>query len=195
MDFDRCLNQLKHDDYLAVGGSRQRILNSRSYSPSKIFCFDQKESIAVYQQALFVRKDFALRRKVDKIIRRAFEGGLVLKWDRDSQRKKEHIIPYVPPPQFTLEEYAVAFVFIIGVGSFMSTSAFVCEIIINRKMNQMNRSRYWKYLEHFFDGKRHYLKNITDRLRRNKVRKVQKIVHVCRKRGKHKRDKHCCVLQ
>ena len=162
------MDHLKHDDndYLAVGGSRQRILNSRSYSPLKIYCFDREENIASYQPALFMRQDFNLKRKINRIILNAFESGLFVKWDRDSQRKKERIIPYTPNPSFTLKEYTFAFVFVVGIGSLMAASSLLCEIVINRKMKQTTKAKIWSYLEQFFDGDRHYLKDLPEKLTR-----------------------------
>ncbi|XP_055309007.1 uncharacterized protein LOC129572917 [Sitodiplosis mosellana] len=164
-NIDHCLDHLKHDDneLLAIGGSRQRILNSQSYSPAGIFCFD-RESIASFQPAMLMRKDFALKRKIDEIIRNAFESGLFVKWDRDSQRKKERVIPFEPSVVLSVENIAMPLVFAIGVGSLMATAAFYCEILISRKIKENAPSRHWVYLEQFFDGERHYLKNMTEKL-------------------------------
>lgn len=82
---------MKHDDNanLAVGGSRKHILNSRSYLPSKLFCFGRDESITGYQPAILMGKKFQRRQKIDEIIQRAFEGGLFFKWEKDTQRKRK----------------------------------------------------------------------------------------------------------
>lgn len=159
---DDCLDHLKNDDNkdLAVGGSRQHILNSRSYSPSKIFCFNRDENIASYQPTLLMPKDFALRQRIDKIIQYALEGGLPVKWDRDSQRKKEQLILYIPHPILKLEEMAVLFVFFLIGGWILSISIFFNERFIWRKMQQTNPSCVWKFLEEMADGERHYFKNL-----------------------------------
>lgn len=163
---DRCLDRLKlRENYrLAVGGSRQRILNSRFYSPSKIYCFGHAENIASYQSVLLMRKDFALIGKIDKIIRNAFECGLLVKWDRDSQRKKERIDPFEPKYALTLEQYVVFLVVIYSIGCIWAILSFFAEIIIKRKMKQRKRSPIWKYLERFFDGNRYYFKNLLEKL-------------------------------
>lgn len=155
---------MKYDDNLAIGGSRQHILNSRSYSPSKIYCFDRDENIASYQPALLMRKDFALRQKIDEIIQYAFESGLFVKWDRDSQRKKERILPFIPETELSLGHLSPAFVFIICVGSIMSILSVISELIIYRNMQQEQRSWIWMYFEQFFDGNRHYLKDLPEKL-------------------------------
>ena len=172
---------MKHDDNddLAVGGSRQRILNSRSYSPSTIFCFDRVESIASYQPTLLMRKDFDLKQKIDATIQYAFECGLFAKWDRDSQRKKERLMSFVPSDGLTLQSLS-AFILVIIIGWIMSIASCVSELIIHRKLKQKQRSRIWKYLEQFFDGDRHYLKNLPERLAKRKTIKNKKVKKVVR---------------
>lgn len=159
---DECLDHLKHDDNddLAVGGSRQRILNSHSYSVSEIFCFNRNERIASFQPALLIRRDFAMRQRIDEIIQNAFEGGLFVKWDRDSQRRKKPLLPYSPKPILTLAEMAVLFVFFLIGGWILSISVFINEIVIKRKNQQPNRIRFWIFLEQMVDGERHYFKNL-----------------------------------
>lgn len=165
---DNCLEHLTHDDSsdLAVGGSRKYILNSPSYSPQKIFCFDSDESIASYLMVLSMRKDFALKSKVDEIIRNAFEGGLFVKWDRETRRKTEPIRPYEPKLELTLKECAFV-CFICLFGYILSNLTFICEIIIYRKIKKNGQSPVWKYLEQFFDGNRNYFRNLPENLKRN----------------------------
>ena len=162
-DIDRCLDHLKYDDNqeFAIGGSRQRILNSRSYSPEQIYCFKEDENIASYQPALLTRKGFALTEEIDKIIRNAFEGGLFVKWDRDNQRRKERKISFTPKLTLTLQEMAVLFVFILMCGWILSISIFLNERFIHEKMQQTNPSRIWTFLEQMVDGRRHYFKNLV----------------------------------
>lgn len=147
---------------MAFGGSRQRILNSRSHSSSKIFCFNQDENIASYQSTLIMRKDFALRQRIDDIIRNAFESGLFVKWGRDSQRKKQRIDSFEPEYALTLEQYAVFLVVIYSIGCILAILSFMSEITIQRKLKKHYRSQIWMYFERFFDGNRYYLKNLLD---------------------------------
>lgn len=166
-DIDRCLDQLKHagNENLAVGGSRQRILNSRSYSPLKIFCFDRYESIASYQPALLMRKDFVLRQRIDELIQNAFEGGLFVKWDRDSQRKKEHIFRYEAPLEITMEEFYVAY-FIFGSGLAVSFLSFTLEHLIQWRFRHTQKPRLpaWTFYQTVVDGRRNFFTNLPERL-------------------------------
>lgn len=75
-----------HRNYnIAVGGSRQNILNSPLYSQSKIYCFNGLENIATYPIALYMRKSFHLKDKVNDIIQEVSEAGLFEKWKEDSR--------------------------------------------------------------------------------------------------------------
>lgn len=158
------MNDLKHDDNydLAVGGSRQYILNSNSYSPSGIFCFDSDENIASFQPRLLIRKDFAKKMKVNEIVQNAFEGGLVVKWSNDILRRRKPIIPPEPPIGITLKFFSPVLIFVLLMGSIMSTASFLCERIIHHKLKQCPQSWIWLRLEEFFDGERHYLRNISN---------------------------------
>lgn len=156
---------------LAIGNSRQRILNSPIYSQSKIFCFNRSENIASYQPALFMQKTFQMNRRFDKIIRNAFESGLIVKWSRDSQRKKEREIQPEIIESILLKEMAFLYILLLFPGSFISILSFLCELIIHWKMRQSDSSRTWKYFEQFFDGKRHYLRNLPEKLLDDNIRR------------------------
>lgn len=149
---------------LAVGGSRQRILNSCSYSPNEIFCFGRDESIASYHPAFLIRKNFALNSKIDKIIQNAFESGLFVKWDWDNQRKKERLIQFEPPDELTIQHFLGSFVFLVSGGAVLATITLLSERLSFRKIQNPNCSRVWIYLEHIFDGQRHCLKNLPEKL-------------------------------
>lgn len=162
-DIDICLNHLKHDDNedLAVGGSRQRILNSPSYLSTEIFCFDVDESIVSYQPRLLFRKHFQLKSRFDEIIQHAFESGLFIKWDRDSRKKPERIVEYVPPMALSLENCQGFLVLFFLNGILLSVLTFFAELLIAFKRKRETQSKLWKQLEMFFDGKRYYLKDLA----------------------------------
>ena len=113
-----------------------------------------------------MRQDLNLKRKIDKIISNAFESGLIEKWDRDNQRKKKHLPSHMPQLAYTMNEFGFAFVLVLGIGSLMAASSLLCEIIISHKMKQTPTRKIWSYLEQFFDGDRHYLKDLPEKLMR-----------------------------
>lgn len=166
---------MKHDDNtdLAVGGSRQHISNSPSYSPSKLFCFDYDEHIASYQPTLLMRPDFDLGPEIDSIIRKAFESGLFVKWDRESQRKKERVVPYQPPPELTLEQYSFGLVTIYCTGMICSVFGFLLEIIVRRQTRKKPHPP-WTYLEHLVNGHRNYFKDLPKKLQKENLAQCHK---------------------
>lgn len=160
---------MKHEDNydVAVGGSRQRILNSHSYTPNEIFCFDRDQSIASYHPALLMRKNFPMKSRINQIIRDAFESGLFVKWNLDSQRKKERVISYEQPPQLSLEQCSFALVIVLCIGLILSIVAFFAELIV--KWQVQKRPHFpWSYLEYIFCGHRHCFTNLPEKLQRNR---------------------------
>lgn len=162
------MKDLKHDDNddLAVGGSRQHILNSLSYSPSKLYCFSLNEHIVSYQPALLMRTDFILRTRIDRMIQNAFECGLFLKWDRDSQRKKERIIPFEPSYIATLQQYSFALILILGSGLTISSLIFFTELFIQRQVER-NPHSAWSCSRRVIDGHRDFFIYLPEKLQVN----------------------------
>lgn len=164
------MQHLRHDDNsdLAVGGSRQHILNSPFYSSSKIFCFNEQEHIVSYQPTLFMRSNFVLKSQIDTIIRNAFESGLLEKWERDIQRKKKRLIPFQVPLQVKLQHYYVGLVTIFGSGIVFSSITFLTEIFVAYQ-SKKTRSSPWTYLEMFFNGHRNFFTHLPEKLQRNQL--------------------------
>lgn len=116
-----------------------------------------------------MRKNVPLQSRIDRIIQNAFEGGLFEKRYGDTQQKRiatRYEVPLEIP--FNLEQYSFALVSIYGSGVIMSTLAFCCELLIKRIMMQMKRLRIWNYVEQFFDGQRHYLKDVVEELMKSR---------------------------
>lgn len=161
--YDRLVLKRGANDNLTVGGSHQQTLNSPAYTPAEMFSFDQTEHIASYQPKLVMRNDFSLKSRVDEFIHSAAEGGRFIKWDRYSQRKKERIDSIDSDPTFYINDLKGYFVVILGAGYLMSTLTLFCEILIHKKMMQPRRRKIWRYLEYFFDGKRHILTDLANK--------------------------------
>lgn len=160
---DLCLDLLKRDDNedLAVGGSRQRILNSPSYLSTEIFCFDVDESIVSYQPRLLFRKHFPLKSRFNEIIQSAFESGLFIKWDRESRKKPERIVEYEKPIALTLEHCEGFLVLFFLIAIFLSILTFFAELYVSLKRKENPQSKLWIHIESFFDGKRYHLKDLS----------------------------------
>lgn len=157
------MNKLKRDENnnLAVGGSRQHILNCHEYTPSKIYCFKYKENISNYQPSLLIRKNSRSKADINRIIRRLFEAGILDKWKRDCQREKNEIFPIIPL-EMQLEHLYLGLIFVLGIGSCLSIITFIAELITSAKINQEHSHRFWSYLEQFLSAQRYYFNNLLD---------------------------------
>lgn len=155
-----CLKRLLslRDPKIAVAGSRKNIENNQLYSPSKIYCFDKSESINSYQVSLFVTNGLDILKKIDEIIRHLFEAGLFVKWNRDSQRRREYEVQYVPPIEMTFEHISFNFYLVMTWGSLLSTLVFIFELIVHRMVLQRKQSKFWIYLDHHLTGIRYYFR-------------------------------------
>lgn len=85
-DIDLCLRQLADRDDLAVAVSRMHSRNSAHIHASQMFCFPQaRGNIINYPVRMLMRPDFPHVGRVNDVIRRAFEAGLIAKWAADHE--------------------------------------------------------------------------------------------------------------
>ncbi|XP_058837724.1 uncharacterized protein LOC131693691 [Topomyia yanbarensis] len=85
-DMDECLAQLHSERALAVAISRAHSHNSKSIGEAEIFCFDRTNNIQTYSVGMMVKKDFHLLPKINDLIRRISESGLLGKWQVESDK-------------------------------------------------------------------------------------------------------------
>lgn len=165
-DVSECLAHEPNLRNLAIAGSRQNMINSLSNSSPQMTCLDRSENIASYPIALYIRKDFRLKADMNAIIHQLLESGFFVKWKSNSQIEEKHESSDLEPVSLTIEHISTALIFLIGCGSVLSTSAFAAENIIYWKMKKRRKDRHriWIYVEQFFDGRRHYFKNVPERL-------------------------------
>ncbi len=142
------------------------------YSSLQVFCFEGLENIASYPVALYMRKDFHLKDKLNAIVGELSEVGFLAEWKKDSQFKRIEETPYTIPIfiQLSVSHISATLVFATGGGSLLGILTFFAETIISWKVKQQRwgRRNFWKYLEKFFDGDRHYFKNLPDRLNKHR---------------------------
>ncbi len=142
------------------------------YSNLEVFCFEGLENIASYPVALYMRKDFYLKDKLNEIVGALSEVGFLAEWKKGYQFKRIEEMPYTIPlyRQLSISNISANLVFTVGGGSLLGILTLVAEIIISWKMKQQRwgRRNIWKYLEEFFDGDRHYFKNLPDRLQKQR---------------------------
>lgn len=85
-NIDMCLRQLADRDDLAVAVSRMYTRSTAYIRPSQMFCFPQtRGSIVNNPVRLLMRPGFLHVDRINVIIRRAFEAGLIAKWSADNE--------------------------------------------------------------------------------------------------------------
>lgn len=157
-DIDICLQHLKDNEKLAVATSREHALNSPLISKQKIFCFRRSQSIYNYPVVIQMRKNFPFAIELNEFIKRAVEGGLIIKWRWDSQTTYKYEPDKVPLKHLTVEHMAGAFTafFILGL---CSIGACIAEQIVHRRARMRNAIRFWKIVDMLIDPERHFLLN------------------------------------
>lgn len=106
-----------------------------------------------------MRKDFALQSELNRFIERASQHGLLMRWI-----KKSSFSSYLEkPPKFIYFEIAMDthkfaqlffFLFVL-----ISTSSFIVERIVYKKVRANGASRWWRYMEVLIDPNRYFLLN------------------------------------
>lgn len=155
---------LNEYDTIAIGASRHHMLSANTYNPNQIFCFNDHESIASYRVSMIIDREFNRRHNVNQLIQRIAESGLFSKWY--SEHKRNWFDPSVDLGTLNvrIEQIVGPVVFDLSAGWILGLLCFIAENIIHRKLRDNNASRIWTKLGHFFDGERHYLTNLPERL-------------------------------
>lgn len=148
---------------MAIGGSRQQIFNVEAFSSSKIYCFDRTENIATYQVSLMIKKNTFIESTINKLARELTESGLFVKWNRDNS-KKSRILEESEIEGISLKHFGSPLLLIYCVGLLTAFISFLWETITFSMMRKSNKVRIWKYLNAYFDGRRHVLKNLPEKI-------------------------------
>ncbi|XP_035780489.1 uncharacterized protein LOC118460354 [Anopheles albimanus] len=85
-DMDVCLARIRTDRQLAIAISRAHSSNSRSVGEAEMYCFAKTENIYTYSVSMLAKKDFHLLPKINDLIRRISESGLLSKWQKESEK-------------------------------------------------------------------------------------------------------------
>lgn len=171
---DNCLKYLndKNEFDWAICASRQNILNSPFYLPSKYVCFDQSAHIKSYFVSLMMRNDFKMKIKINKIIRNLFEAGIFVKWQRDNQIRSKYEIPFLSEFNITLDDYGIFFLIYFGGFFTASILVFCLENVILWKMRQRKINRIWFYLDRIVDAERYYFIDLIDKISQRNTNEV-----------------------
>lgn len=155
-NLDICLNQLDANRYLAVAVSLEHARYTQFISTSKIYCFENTETVMRYAVQILVNKDFRYLDNLNTFISRAKESGLILKWLNKNQRMyKERHEGY---GQINMESFKITSMLWLGI-SFVPFLIFLVEIIVFRLAHKPNPTRICVLLEKLIDSERYFLLN------------------------------------
>lgn len=169
---------------LAIGGSRNDISNSEAYAQSELFCFERPESIASYQVSFWMSKNNDLNSKINDIISKLFEAGLLRKWLKDSRKKVERLPQKGHSHQLEMERFLFSIYLIYLPCILTSCLTFCFEHLVNWNMSKSERHWIWTYCDQCCDGHRHYLQNLAEIWQPNEIRKQKRLNDESRFRSK-----------
>lgn len=144
----------------SVVNERYAALVSRSEVVSNdlhlIKCFDRTQTFASLPIALFVnKKNLAIVSSSNRIIRHAFEGGLIKLWRSRFVRKKYKNINLFEIDTIQMHHLTFLYVLMLAMIS-LSILLFLGEIIIFRKAKSPNANAFWLFMHKACHGKRYF---------------------------------------
>lgn len=160
-DLALCLSRLNSNSRLAVAISREYAHNNHLIRSSQFYCFES-ENIYEYDLTFLIRKESPFSEVLNKFIQRAIESGLMKKWRSGSQNRVTN--KYIDKTGVYLS--SKSFFGMLSIWGYLiitSIVAFMFEKFVYFKINAPNSSYIWKFVEVFFDGKRHFwVENVWD---------------------------------
>lgn len=154
---DECLQLLRNFDNVVVSASREHALNSPVIAKTELFCFAKTNNVYSYAVAMMTQKNFHLLGRMNSIIRRVMEFGLIQKWDKDSdvmQKQSEGEDDGLVV--LTVGHIAGALI-IMSVGYMLALVTFIAELVVNCRMLQAHHNWLWRLCDKFLDAQRYFL--------------------------------------
>ncbi|EDV92959.1 uncharacterized protein LOC6564310 [Drosophila grimshawi] len=78
-----CLNNAADQENVVVSVSRQHAFYNARIQRDRLYCFDRKESLYVYQVSMLLPKKYHLLHHINAVIQHVIESGHMQKWARD----------------------------------------------------------------------------------------------------------------
>lgn len=157
-DLERCLEELIHNDRLAVVVSKSHAENSPNISDQQIFCFTENNQISNYPVVMMIHNDNPFKKRIEEIVEMIRQSGLMRRWTKDHQKRVRKSNQETGPTQFTMQHIFPA---IVGYSLFMIFSflAFIGECLVYWQLKRNPGSVFWRFSEMFIDGRRYVLRN------------------------------------
>lgn len=153
-----CLQQLHTNRYLAVAISLEHAQYTHLISKSKIYCFENPETITEFAVQMLVRKDFPYLNELNAFINKAKESGLILKWLNENRNHQIHKEMHEGYGQINTETFLIIFIAWIGL-TFIPSLIFVIERIVFHWAHKQNPTRISIFLEKMINSERYFLLN------------------------------------
>lgn len=161
------MEKLRYHDNLAVSIAREHAQNSPVISKSEMFCFPKTNNVYSYSVTMLTQRNFHLLPKMNSIIRRVMEFGLIQKWEKDSDTlqqlklEQEHIKKYDGQGEDEVVVLTVGHItgalILMGCGYFIALLTFIAELLINTVFLKRHNNWLWHCCDKFLDARRYFL--------------------------------------
>lgn len=133
-----------------------RIYVSKTEWISFVYCMKKSNFFYTFPVSIFIRENSKHKRKLDQIIRRIFEAGMINHW-MNILPAYEREIHDIHVSALTIDQMVSVFMIML-IGCTFSSIIFVLEIIVHRKLSTVtNKNRKcWKFLSQILDPKRYF---------------------------------------
>lgn len=148
---EKLKNIILNENYAALV---TRIETMLIYQQNSIKCFNKTQTFSTFPIAFFVRKDFKIIDSFNKIIRHAFEAGLIQLWFNRLSNEKftKHDDNSINPIKLNHLTFLIGFVVVV---EFLSVILFFAEIIIFKMAHSTQTNSIWLFFNWLIDGERH----------------------------------------
>lgn len=151
------LRQLEWNSKLAVATSLERVRKMQLKSELKLYCFNNPNNIYEYSLKILMKKDFALVNELNRFIRYASDGGLIVKWLKGntfiSDSEKSSKFGFSEAHLNSLLFNGIIF---CGVST-LSMIVFIAEMLVYKNVQKNVSSTFWRYCQMFIDPYRYFL--------------------------------------
>lgn len=147
-----------------------KIFFMSSEGNSDFYCFGHSNGFAAYPVSIFIRKNLPIKHKMNHLIRKMTENGIIEFWTKNYLLKRK-VDNYSTVSPLSLQ-HTSSLVLVIPVGFFLSNMALLAEIVIFKKssdaIRRRDRKSFWNFLSKLVDGERQwfiFLDNIKEEAR------------------------------
>lgn len=130
------------------------------YFTEHFYCLNEHEIIGNYPKSIFVKKTFPLKAKMNEIIRRAFESGIIEHWNKMLTKRINNVDSKDMERIGVLKfDHILGTLMLFLIGCICALLTFCVEIIVYDMIQKGNRKGYQKELliiaNKILDDKRH----------------------------------------